>query len=62
VDDESAALGPVLLTHVGGVPVEMPAALELDYGPELARARIAERVLPSRHLVDAGVPRGAQGP
>jgi putative transposase len=24
--------------------LEMPAALELDYGPELARARIAERV------------------
>jgi putative transposase len=39
--------------------VEMPVALEVDYGPELARERIAERVLPTRHLVDEGVPRGA---
>ena len=26
------------------VRLEMPVALELDYGPELARERIAERV------------------
>jgi len=27
----------------------MPAALQLDYGPELARARIAERVRHKQH-------------
>ena len=29
--------------------LEMPAALELDYGPELARERIAERVRDKQH-------------
>jgi hypothetical protein len=29
--------------------LQMPVALELDYGPELARERIAERVQQRRH-------------
>ena len=35
--------------EVGELRLQMPVALELDYGPKLARERIAERVRQRRH-------------